>query len=133
MNDVLYNNAEKVKVSNTDIMHILCSKVRPIVKYGAPIWHGGLTHEQENALEGIQMKACKIAMPNHECHAALQHIGIPTLAERRLTICKALIGRIQNSKDKRHKMLHPRKENVLNTQPAKPYPLPKIVTLRYKK
>ena len=48
--------------------------------------HGGLTQEQENALEDIQMRACKIAVPDQENHAAVQYVSIPTLAERRLTI-----------------------------------------------
>ena len=123
---------KRSKVSNTDSMHNFCSKCRPILKYGAPIWHGGLTQEQENALEDIQMRACKIAVPDQEYHAVLQHVGIPTPAERRLTICKVLFCTIQNPQDKLHKMLPPIKENVCNTRQAKPYPLPKTLGSRYK-
>ena len=72
---------KRSKVSNTDIVHIFCSKVRPILEFGAAIWHGGLTQEQENASEDIQMRACTIAMSDQEYHAALQHVGIPILAE----------------------------------------------------
>ena len=40
-------------------------EVRPILEYGASIWHRGLIQEQENALEDIQMRACQIGMPYH--------------------------------------------------------------------
>lgn len=123
---------KRSSVACEDIINIFCSKVRPILEYGAPIWHGGLTKEQSNALEDIQVRACKIAMPKKAYSDALKQVNIPTLAERRLSICKAFFVKMQNPKDKLHKMLPPIKENVPNTRHSVQYSLPRTRTSRYK-
>ena len=71
-------------------------------------------------------------MPEKGYSDALKQVNIPTLAERRLSICKAFFVKMQNPKDKLHKMLPPIKENVPNTRHSVQYSLPRTRTSRYK-
>lgn len=40
-----------------DLSAFYCSVIRPITKYGAEIWNGGLTQEQKKSIERIQKRA----------------------------------------------------------------------------
>ncbi len=46
-------------VSISDLTHIFCSVVRPILEYGCQIWHFSLTEKQSNQIEQIQRRATK--------------------------------------------------------------------------
>ena len=47
----------RANVSPKDLVVIFCSKIRPVIEYAAQIWHPGLTVEQSNDLERIQIRA----------------------------------------------------------------------------
>ena len=37
------------------MLAIYCSIVRPVVEYACQVWHGGLTKEQTDTIENIQL------------------------------------------------------------------------------
>ena len=126
------NMLRRSKLSPKDIMGVFCSKIRPILEYAAPVWHGGLTEEQSEALENIQVRACKIALPTMDYESALQQLGLPTLWARREGLCRSLFHKMEDSNDKLHKLLPPAQENVRNTRFHMKYRPPKAQTNRFK-
>ena len=126
------NMLRRAKVSSKDIMDIFCSKVRPVLEYASPLWHPGLTQEQSDDIENLQKRACKIAFPDLDYKDALKSCALPTLHERRHNLCHQFFIKIQNPKDKLHRILPPLNESRYCTRKAKKYPLPKTHTMRYK-
>ena len=120
------------KVAPKDIVNIYCAKIRPVLEYASPVWHGGLTDEQSCAIEYIQERALRIAHPGMEYKDALSEAGIPLLSERRHIQCKALFERMQDPQDKLHRILPAERENMRNTRHHKKFPLPRVYTERYK-
>ena len=110
------NILRRSKLSPKDIITIYCSKVRPIVEYAAPVWHSGLTREQSESLEDIQVRACRIALPGIDYESALKDLEIPSLELRRQTICKSFFLKMQQPTDKLFRILPERKANRNNTR-----------------
>ena len=126
------NLLRRSKLSSEDIMAIFCSKIHPILEYAAPVWHGGLTKEQTESLEDIQVRACKIATSLKDYETALKELELPSLEERRVSICKSFFEKIQEPTDKLHRILPPKKENLRNTRNGDKFPLPRTRTKRFK-
>ena len=126
------NILRRSKLSPKDIITIYCSKVRPIIEYAAPVWHSGITRDQSDALEDIQVRACRIALPGVHYVSAISELDIPTLEQRRQMICKSFFLKIQDPKDKLFRILPAKKANRKNTRNGSQYPLPKCRTSRYK-
>ena len=123
---------KRSKLAPTDIVHIYCSKIRPILEYACPVWHGGLTVEQGEDIEHIQERALRIAHPGVPYNEALNMSNIPTLQERRTQECKKLLEKMQNPQDKLNRILPKARINEKNTRNSLKYPLPEVKTKRYK-
>ena len=132
-NPCLYslNMLKRAKVSPKDITQIFCSRIRPILEYAAPVWHGGLTKEMRDNIEAIQKRALKIALPSLGYKEAMDSLNIVTLQERREDLCKCFFKKIKDPNDKLNKLL-PHKTNSVTTRHGKEYPLPKVNTNRFK-
>jgi hypothetical protein len=126
------NMLRRAKVAAEDIVQIYCSKIRPVLEYASPVWHGGLTQEQSDSVEHIQERAMRIAFPQLEYHDALKAANIPYLYERRISHCKGLFMKMQDPQDKLHRVLPPIRSNVKSTRSNIKYSLPKAHTNRYK-
>lgn len=128
------NILRRSKVDPRDIMKIFQSRVRPILEYAAPVWHGGLTKELINALEDQQKRACKIALPDLSYDQALSHLSLKSLDERRKDLCKSFFEKIQGNDDKLNKLLPSVKvsRSTRNHSDFAHYPYPKCHTNRFK-
>ena len=127
------NMLRRSKVPPKDIVHIYCAKIRPVLEYACPVWHGGLTDEQSEAIEHIQERGLRIAYPALEYLDALTIADIPSLMERRTNQCRVLFAKMQDPKDKLNRILPPPCVNVKNTRNHMKYKPPKAHTQRYKK
>ena len=122
---------KRAKVAPKDIMQIFCARIRPILEYAAPVWHGGLTKELSDSIEDLQKRACKIALPSQSYEETPDSLSLISLKERRISICRAFFDKIKMPEDKLHKLL-PGKTNLRNhTRNGKEFPLPKCNTNRY--
>ena len=54
------------KDSSKDIVQVYYTKIHPVLEYGSPACHAGLTGEQSDTLEHIQEWAMRIAFPGME-------------------------------------------------------------------
>ena len=126
------NLLRRAKVAPKDIVQVYCSKVRPVIEYAAPVWHSSLSKELSDNLEDLQIRALRIAYPMLSYEQSLLESGLPSLSERRTSLCKMFFDKIQNPQDKLHRILPEKKDNPQNTRSGRKYPLPKTHTKRYK-
>ena len=61
---------------------IYSSKIRPVLEYACPVWHGGITAEQSASLEHVQEHALRIAYPGVEYEEALKVAKLSKLCEK---------------------------------------------------
>ena len=68
-----------------DLVSIYCSYVRPVLEYCAPVWHSGLTDKQNDQIERIQRRACRLMLGPQYCNysQALESLSLPSLNCRR--------------------------------------------------
>ena len=101
-------------VSISDLTHIFCSVVRPILEYGCQIWHFSLTEKQSNQIEQIQRRATKTILSDQISYdLRLERLKLITLAERREELCRKLFQSItQNKNDKLNGLLPQPKEHT---------------------
>ena len=126
------NLLRRAKVSSKDILLIFKSRIRPILEYAAPLWHGGLTQELCDNIEELQIRACKIALPEMSYQDALDFMSLKTLSERRKDMCYNLFVKMEYPQDKLHCILPEKNLPSIITRNQKDYPLPKCSTNRYK-
>ncbi len=62
--------------------------VRSVCEYGCPEWSTGLTKGQSNTIELIQKRIFKIILPKQPYLKACEALQIPTLKDRRESLCK---------------------------------------------
>ena len=79
-------------------MTIYVGYIRPILEYCAPAFHSSLTVEQNNNLEKIQRRVCKIILgPSYITYSnACQVCNLPTFEERRLALCRKFAKSLSN-------------------------------------
>ncbi len=123
---------KRSKVSPKDIVKIYCTKIRPVLEYASPVWHGGLTDEQSALIEHIQQRALKIAYPNCDYNTAMDLVNLLSLHGRRNLQCKKVFDKMQNPDDKLHRILPKERTSCRNTRHSVKYELPKVNTERYK-
>ena len=118
---------KRANVSMDKMLAIYCSLVRPVVEYACQVWHGGLTSGQTDTIENIQERALEIIMPDATYELALEVSELPTLANRRLEMCKKLFVEIQDEKHKLHHLLPPVKAHSHDIRAGNKYELPKVL------
>ena len=107
--------------------------VRPVLEYACQVWHPGLTTEQHNALEKKnEERALRIAAPGTPYAETLTEYEIPTLMERRDTLCRRLFNDMKKESHKLHDLLPQVRERYYSTINNHSYALPKMRTERYK-
>ena len=122
----------KMLPSPKDITKVYATLVRPLLEYASPVWHGGLTDQQDALLESIQERAMKLAFPTFTYQESLDECNLPTLSSRRELACKRLFEAMQHPAHKLHDFLSPKKERRYESQSNKAYVLPKVRTDRFK-
>ena len=82
-----------------DLLTIFQSYVRPVLEYAAPVWHGGITRNQNDKLERIQKRALRIIFGDQYTtyDETLQLISLSTLEERRETLCTTFIKKTMDT------------------------------------
>ena len=79
--------------------------VRSVLEYGAQVWNGGLTMEQNEDIERIQKRALRIMYPELKYHEALMESNLKTLTDRRDDMCVQLIKDMSNPNHKFNHLL----------------------------
>ena len=97
------------------IVHIYTSLIRPLLEYACPVWHTSLPDTLSEKLEGVQMRALKIAYPDSSYSETLQRSELPTLLfDRRKKLCRRFFQAILSPSHKRYHLLPAQREVSYN-------------------
>jgi len=110
--------------------------VLPVLEYACPAWHTSLTQEQSKSLENVQRRALQIIVGNIPYEEACRLFDLPTLAERRFSLCRpsTLLRQITSESYVLH-YLWPVKHNaklVSRLRSTMKYPTARALTNRFK-
>ncbi len=125
-----FKELKRSGLSHSHLLWTYLALVRSVVEYAYQVWSTGLTKELCQTLESIQKRAFKIVVPTESYQNACLTLRIPTLYERRESLCKSLFIAMKDPSHRLHHMI-PVKRNVGN-RPYPKYELPKCKTERYK-
>ena len=107
-------------------------KIRSLLEFAAPAFHGALTVQQSNEFEMVQKKAFAIILGQsyRSYSSALSSLSQEKLSTRRDKLCKTFA--IKCTKNPKHSDLFPVKPNsICNTRNATRFIEPKCLTNRY--
>ena len=121
---------KRCKVPPEQLVSVYKSQVRSVLEYAAPVWHPSLTKELSSLIESVQKRALHIIYPELNYEVVLSKLNLPSLNERRVTLCKRLFCDIQKTDHKLHSLLPSKRDQHYSIRGAKPYPLPKLRTKR---
>ncbi len=97
-------------LSQSHLLHIYLPLVRSGVGYACQVWSTALTKELCQTLESLQKRAFKIIVPKESYQNACLTLRIPTLKERRESLCKSLFNAMKGPSHRLHHMI-PAKRN----------------------
>ncbi|KAI8482839.1 hypothetical protein Bbelb_393740 [Branchiostoma belcheri] len=87
--------------AHPDLVSVYISYIRPVMEYGAPVWHSGLSNSLGNKIEKVQRRAVRIIMGASftSYSTACAQLGLPTLYARRheLTALRVRLTSLEGS------------------------------------
>ena len=101
---ILYQ-LKRADVSQTDLVTVYVSVVRPVLEYACPVWHTNLPKYLSDNIELIQKRALKSKFPNKDFDDILNDIGMYILRERRNVIYAQYFKNMQGNSNKVHHLL----------------------------
>ena len=119
-------------LARNELTQIYKSLVRPIVEYCSELWSTSLTSELVSLVESIQVRACRIILPNMEYERACEELKLATLEERRFDAITKLFLKMQDHNHRLHHLLPPRRSSYYSLRHSYEYEPPKCKTKRHK-
>lgn len=116
-----------------DLKMYYTSVIRSVLEFSCQVWSTGLTIGEQDKLESIQKRAFKIITQNEDYEVAKHELNLPTLEERRNSLCKKLFTEMQRNDHKLHHLLPPTRDIPIELRKPFKYQVPHIRTERLKK
>ena len=101
----LFSTLKKYGASVNDIRRFYICAIRPILEYGAQVWHGGLTNAQSECIEKVQKGTLRIIYSERDYEKILSQAGIHSLKSRRIDMYTHLIHKMSHPQHKLHYLL----------------------------
>ena len=108
-------------VPRSDLLEIYILYIRSVLENSATVWHSSITQGQEMEIERVQKVALRVILKNNylDYSSALETCSLPTLKERRITLCKVFAKKcVKNAKTSD---MFPMKENNHNLRQPEKY------------
>ena len=82
-------------LNSQELLIVYKGYIRPLLEYGAPLWHPGLTKQQVGQVENIQKRVCKYSLGrNYKSYTeSLATLEMKTLHDRRVDISRDFLAR----------------------------------------
>ena len=122
---------KRAGISQSDLVTVYLSVVRPVLEYACPVWHTNLPKYLSDDIEMIQKRAFKSIFPDKGYADVLNAIGMCTLRERRNILCAQYFKNMQGRSHKVHHLLPEQRCMHYDTRLGHKYPLPNNRTNRY--
>ena len=109
------------------------SVIRPVVEYACPAWQTHLHTYLSDNIELIQKRCMKTIFPGCSYDAILEMTNLPTLHDKRTTLCRAYFNKMNRSNHKLNALLPGRRTVLCALRASNGLPVPSLKTTRYKK
>ena len=96
-------------ISQTDLIIIYVTVIRPVLEYACPVWHTSLANYLSNSIDAIQKKCMRTIFPGYAYDEALLMTDLPTLLERRTKLCMKYFHKLTSPGHKLHHLLPDRR------------------------
>ena len=119
-----------------DLMLVYTGYIRPVVEYGVPVWHPGLSKQHTARLERVQKRALKLILgTQYVSYAQALHVTkLKSLESRRHDLCLRFAQALQNSPEFSDWLPSQRQNKYQNSlRRVTTYPEIKCRTDRYKR
>ena len=119
-------------IGQCDLVRIYISVIRPVVEYACPAWHTNLPKYLSDNIELIQKRCMKTIFPGYSYDDILEMTNLPTLHDRRTTLCGTYFNKMNRSNHKLNALLAGRRTVPYALRASNGLPVPSAKTNRYK-
>ena len=124
---------KRARVHATYIINVYCACIRPVLEYGAQVFHYALPEYLQENLERVQKRALSFIFPGITYEERLELSNLDTLSTRRQNLCDSLFrSTLTDSNHKLHHLLPKTNIPHHNLRYNRAYELPFISTNRLK-
>ena len=129
----LLRQLKRAGIANNDLVRFYCSVIRSILEYACQVFHCNLPLYLSEEIERIQRRALRMIFPDCSYSEGLVKAGLPTLYDRRSTLCKELFKDIdaQGNHKLRH-LLPSRSQQNYNLRSTRAFAAPVCKTNRFR-
>ena len=120
-------------VGAESLIKFYCTVIRPVLEYGAQVFHHNLQDYLCEALERVQKQALSIIAPDLPYQLCLDCFELESLSVRRERLCCRLFNEIFDEQHNLHSLLPPRHHSSYNLRRQRTFSLPSFKTERFKK
>ena len=85
---------KRAKVPTKDLIQFYTTCIRPILDYGAPVYHYALPQYLQESLERLQKRVLSIIFPEVSYQDSLQFSCLSSLSSRRQELCDKLFSSV---------------------------------------
>ena len=117
---------KRAGISQTDLIRIYVTVIRPVLEYACPVWHTSLQNYLSNSIETIQKRCMRTISPVYTIQkrcmrtispvytydGALLMTDLPTVLERRTKLCMKYFHKLTSPGHKLHHLLPDRRKGV---------------------
>ena len=122
---------KRAGIGQCDLDRIYISVIRPVVEYACPAWHTNLPYLSDN-IELIKKRCMKTIFPGCSYDDILEMTNLPTLHDRRTTLCRAYFNKMSRSNHKLNGLMPDRRTVPYSLMASNGLPVPSVKTNRYK-
>ena len=123
---------KRAGIGQCDFVRIYISVIRPEVEYACPAWHTNLPKYLSDNIELIQKPCMKTIFPCCSYDGILEMTNLPTLHDRRTTLCRTYFNKMNRGNHKLNALLPGRRTVSYALRASNDLPVPRAKTNRYK-
>ena len=120
-------------VGAESLIKFYCTVMRPVLEYGAHVFHHKLQGYLREDLERLQKRALSIIAPDLPYQLCLDSFELESLNVRREKLCCKLFNEISDEQHNLHNLLPRRHHSSYNLKRQRTFSLPGFKTERFKK
>ncbi len=87
---------KRARVDTKTLFSVYKTCIRPVLEYGAHVWHYNVPEYSPEEVERIQLRAMRIIDPSLSYNDSLIKYNIVTLVSRRNLLCSSFLRRMFN-------------------------------------
>ena len=126
----LLRQRKRAGIAHNDLVRFYCSVIRSVLEHACQVFHCSLPLYLWDEIERIQYRALRAIFPGCYYNEGLGKAGLPTLYDRRRTLCKALFNKIAHGIHKLSHLFPSRSQQMYNLRSGRTFTAPVCKTNR---